>query len=57
MSQTVPAPPEPGVDSETLLEEMGYKEELNRELNIFGNPALVLSDITPTASCSWLALR
>jgi amino acid transporter len=50
MSQTVPAPSEPVVESGTLLEEMGYKEELNRELNIFGNLALVLSDITPTAS-------
>ena len=48
MSQTVPAPPV--VESETLLEEMGYKEELGRELNILGNLALVLSDITPTAS-------
>lgn len=50
MSQTLPVPPESTVDSETLLEGMGYKEELNRELNIFGNLALVLSDITPTAS-------
>jgi amino acid transporter len=50
MSQTTPAPREPVVESGTLLEEMGYKPELSRRLNIFGNLGLVLSDITPTAS-------
>ncbi|HWF36735.1 MAG TPA: APC family permease [Solirubrobacteraceae bacterium] len=45
MSQATPA-----VESEELLEGMGYQPELNRELNILGNLALVLSDITPTAS-------
>jgi amino acid transporter len=49
VSQTVPVPPA-SVESETLLEGMGYKEELNRELPILGNIALALSDITPTAS-------
>jgi amino acid transporter len=50
MSQTVPGPPAPAVESEALLEGMGYKPELNRELNMLGNLGLVLSDITPTAS-------
>ncbi|HWF75487.1 MAG TPA: APC family permease [Solirubrobacteraceae bacterium] len=45
MSESVPA-----VESETLLEEMGYEKELGRELPILGNIALTLSDITPTAS-------
>jgi hypothetical protein len=40
MSETVPVLPEPAVESETLLEEMGYKPELDRELNIVGNIAL-----------------
>jgi amino acid transporter len=38
------------VESELLLEEMGYKPQLQRGLNILGNLALTLSDITPTAS-------
>jgi amino acid transporter len=38
------------VESELLLEDMGYKPELQRGLNILGNLALTLSDITPTAS-------
>jgi amino acid transporter len=50
MSQTVPVPPSSTVESETLLEGMGYQEELNRDLPILGNIALALSDITPTAS-------
>ena len=51
MSQTVP-PHEPGeaVESELLLEEMGYQPSLQRGLNLLGNLALTLSDITPTAS-------
>ena len=38
------------VESELLLEEMGYRPQLQRGLNILGNLALTLSDITPTAS-------
>ena len=38
------------VESELLLEEMGYKPQLQRGLNLLGNLALTLSDITPTAS-------
>jgi hypothetical protein len=38
------------VESELLLEDLGYKPELQRGLNILGNLALTLSDITPTAS-------
>jgi amino acid transporter len=51
MSQTVP-PHESGesVDSELLLEDMGYQPSLQRGLNLLGNLALTLSDITPTAS-------
>jgi amino acid transporter len=51
MSQTVP-PHEPGegVESELLLEDMGYQPSLQRGLNLLGNLALTLSDITPTAS-------
>lgn len=40
----------PEVESELLLEEMGYEPQLQRGLNILGNLALTLSDITPTAS-------
>ena len=38
------------IESELLLEEMGYQPQLQRGLNILGNLALTLSDITPTAS-------
>src|SRR6202012_1901605 len=38
------------VESETLLEDMGYTPQLQRGLNLLGNLALTLSDITPTAS-------
>lgn len=46
------APHEPGetVESELLLEDMGYQASLQRGLNLLGNLALTLSDITPTAS-------
>jgi amino acid transporter len=37
-------------ESEELLEDMGYEPELERGLNLLGNLALTLSDITPTAS-------
>jgi amino acid transporter len=47
------SPPEhegAAVESELLLEDMGYQPQLQRGLNIVGNLALTLSDITPTAS-------
>jgi amino acid transporter len=51
LSQTAPEPPHGAeVESELLLEDMGYKPQLHRGLNILGNLALTLSDITPTAS-------
>jgi amino acid transporter len=42
--------PDATVESELLLEEMGYHGQLQRGLNLVGNLALTLSDITPTAS-------
>ncbi|MGA9856825.1 MAG: APC family permease [Solirubrobacteraceae bacterium] len=42
--------PESEVAGELLLEEMGYEGQLQRGLNVVGNVALTLSDITPTAS-------
>lgn len=51
MSQAVPPhEPPPAVESELLLEDMGYQASLQRGLNLIGNLALTLSDITPTAS-------
>jgi amino acid transporter len=51
MSQTVPPHPSgEAVESEVLLEDMGYQASLQRGLNLLGNLALTLSDITPTAS-------
>jgi amino acid transporter len=41
---------DPNVESEGLLEDMGYEGQLQRGLNLLGNLALTLSDITPTAS-------
>lgn len=38
------------VEGDTLLESMGYEQELKRSLSFLGNIALTLSDITPTAS-------
>ena len=38
------------VEGAALLESLGYKQELKRGINILGSLALVLSDITPTAS-------
>jgi len=49
VSDIVSRPPTE-VDSELLLEDMGYQPQLRRGLNILGNLALTLSDITPTAS-------
>jgi amino acid transporter len=37
-----------GVEGETLLKELGYKQELSRVLNIVGNVSIALSDISPT---------
>lgn len=51
MSETVhPHHPDAEVESELLLEDMGYEGQLQRGLNLLGNLALTLSDITPTAS-------
>jgi amino acid transporter len=51
VSHTAPPHHEgPEIESEVLLEEMGYTPQLQRGLNILGNLALTLSDITPTAS-------
>jgi amino acid transporter len=38
------------VEGEALLKSLGYNQELKRAINTLGNVALVLSDITPTAS-------
>ncbi len=45
-----PHPHHAEVESEQLLEDMGYTPQLQRGLNLLGNLALTLSDITPTAS-------
>src|SRR5207237_10763680 len=46
-----PSSPTPSsVEGEELLESLGYRQELKRGLNVLGNLALVVSDITPTAS-------
>src|SRR2546428_348162 len=42
--------PVESVEGAALLESLGYKQELKRGINVLGNLALVLSDITPTAS-------
>jgi amino acid transporter len=42
--------PTSSVEGAALLESLGYKQELKRGINILGSLALVLSDITPTAS-------
>jgi amino acid transporter len=36
--------------TQDALESLGYKQELNRSVNSLGHVALILSDITPTAS-------
>jgi amino acid transporter len=38
------------VEGAALLQSLGYNQELKRAINTLGNVALVLSDITPTAS-------
>jgi len=45
-----PSPANVVVHGDALLHSLGYQQELKRALNILGNVALVLSDITPTAS-------
>ena len=42
--------PVESVEGAALLESLGYKQELKRGIHVLGNLALVLSDITPTAS-------
>jgi len=42
--------PPSSVQGEALLQSLGYRQELKRAINTLGNVALVLSDITPTAS-------
>jgi amino acid transporter len=37
-------------DGDLALEALGYKQELNRAVSVLGTIALVVSDITPTAS-------
>ena len=36
--------------SQQALESLGYRQELKRAVNSLGHLALILSDITPTAS-------
>ena len=48
MSQQVSG--ESTIEGESRLESLGYKQELNRSVGVLGTIALVLSDITPTAS-------
>jgi amino acid transporter len=45
-----PSPANVVVHGEALLESLGYQQELKRAISLLGNLALVLSDITPTAS-------
>ena len=41
---------ESAIEGQALLQSLGYKQELNRSVGILGTIALVVSDITPTAS-------
>jgi amino acid transporter len=49
VTHPVSAPPS-STEGAALLESLGYRQELKRGINVLGNVALVLSDITPTAS-------
>src|SRR5207248_11304315 len=49
MAASPPKPPST-VEGEALLQSLGYNQQLKRKINVLGNLALVLSDITPTAS-------
>ena len=37
-------------DAAARLTSLGYKQELNRQVNVLGNIALTLSDISPSAT-------
>src|SRR5207247_5434787 len=50
MAASPPKPPSSSVEGAALLQSLGYNQELKRKINILGSLALVLSDITPTAS-------
>src|SRR5207247_9960399 len=50
MAASPPKPPSSSVEGAALLQSLGYNQELKRKINVLGNLALVLSDITPTAS-------
>jgi len=43
-----PQPVTDQVEGETILHELGYKQELNRALSILGNVSIAVSDISPT---------
>ena len=45
-----PSPANVVVHGDELLHSLGYRQELKRAINVLGNIALVVSDITPTAS-------
>src|SRR5881398_1661294 len=49
MAASPPKPPST-VEGEALLQSLGYNQQLKLKINVLGNLALVLSDITPTAS-------
>ena len=44
------ASPQDAVEGEQILGALGYKQELDRAVSVLGTVALVVSDITPTAS-------
>ncbi len=50
MAASPPKPPSSSVEGAALLQSLGYNQQLKRKINVLGNLALVLSDITPTAS-------
>src|SRR6266699_6150114 len=50
MAASPPKPPPSSVEGAALLQSLGYNQQLKRKINVLGNLALVLSDITPTAS-------
>src|SRR5256712_5469697 len=50
MAASPPKPPSSSVEGAALLQSLGYNQELKRRINVLGTWALVLPDITPTAS-------
>src|SRR3989440_11225794 len=50
MAASPPKPPSSSVEGAALLQSLGYNQQLKRKINVLGNLALVLSDITPPAS-------